>query len=150
MYIIANHGLDCRFVTPPRKFSPPSRPAPAVPTSVFLSRTLARPPRPSTAGSSSAPLLSSRMSRSTRRPSPCAATPVVLAALLKVRLRDNHDARRALGFETAFYGRNQWDTRICIYRNGEILTHNRQAVRCHPCPLAHQVRRVPSRSPQER
>lgn len=149
MCIIANHRIDCRFVTPPRKFNPPSRPAPAVPTSVFLSRTLARPPRPSTAGSSSAPLLSSRTSRSTRRPSPCAATPVVLAALLKVRLHDYDDTRSALELDAAFYGWNQQDTRIYII-NSELLTPNRQAVRCHPCPLAHQVRRVPSRSPQER
>uniref|UniRef100_A0A098D6J8 Uncharacterized protein n=1 Tax=Gibberella zeae (strain ATCC MYA-4620 / CBS 123657 / FGSC 9075 / NRRL 31084 / PH-1) TaxID=229533 RepID=A0A098D6J8_GIBZE len=64
---------------PPRS-SPRSRPAPAVPTSECPSRTPARPPRPSTAGSFSALLPSSRTSRSTRRPSPCDDTPAALAA----------------------------------------------------------------------
>lgn len=59
-----------RSVTPPLKSSRPSPPARAAPTSVFLSRTPARPPRPSTAGRSPAPSSTSRTSRATPRPSP--------------------------------------------------------------------------------
>jgi hypothetical protein len=59
-----------RSVTPPLRSSRPSPPARAAPTSVFLSRTPARPPRPSTAGRSPAPSSTSRTSRATPRPSP--------------------------------------------------------------------------------
>jgi hypothetical protein len=59
-----------RSVTPPPKSSRPSPPALAVPTSVFLSRTPARPLRPSTAGRSPVPSSTSRTSRATSRPSP--------------------------------------------------------------------------------
>lgn len=74
-----------RFATLPPRSRPPSRPRPAVPTSEFLLRTPARPPRPSTAGSCSAPSSSSRTSRRRRRSSPSAATLAPSAVLRKVR-----------------------------------------------------------------
>jgi hypothetical protein len=76
---------NSRFDTPRPRSSPPSRPAPAVPTSEFPSRTPERPLRPSTAGSCSELSSSSRTSRSTRRPSPCDDMPAALAAPPKVR-----------------------------------------------------------------
>lgn len=80
-----------RFATLPPRSRPPSRPRPAVPTSVFLSRTPARPPRPSTAGSCSAPSSSLRTSRRRRRSSPSAATLAPSAVLRKVRtILHNH------------------------------------------------------------
>lgn len=134
-----------RFDTPPTRFSPRSRPAPAVPTSEFLSRTPARPPRPSTAGSCSELSSSSRTSRSTRRPSPCDDMPVALAALPKVR--------------HANFWKGRWGWQTYLETLG-FLSHrtvmlmdfllNRQAVRCLPCSMARQVRRVPARSPEER
>lgn len=74
-----------RFATLLPRSCPPSRPRPAVPTSGFPSRTPARPPRPSTAGSCSAPSSSLRTSRRRRRLLPCAATLAPSAALRKVR-----------------------------------------------------------------
>jgi hypothetical protein len=55
------------FGTAPTPLTRPSLPARAAPTSASRSRTRARRRRPSTAGSSSAPYSSWRMSRSTRR-----------------------------------------------------------------------------------
>lgn len=68
-HILTMHS-STRSVTPPPTSSRPSPPALAVPTSVFLSRTPARPPRPSTAGRSPALSSTSRTSRATPRPSP--------------------------------------------------------------------------------
>ncbi len=59
-----------RFGTPRLRLPRRSRLAPAGRTSVCHSRTPARPPRRSTAGSSSAPRPSSRTSSRRRRPSP--------------------------------------------------------------------------------
>lgn len=83
--IILTMNFTTRSVTPPPTSSRPSPPALAVPTSVFLSRTPARPPRPSTAGRSPALSSTSRTSRATPRPSPCGDMPGALAVLLKVR-----------------------------------------------------------------
>lgn len=82
---LTSTALIDRFGTLPPRSPPPSRPAPAVPTSEFPSRTPARPPRPSTAGSCSVLSLSLRTSRRRRRPSPCADTLALLAELRKVR-----------------------------------------------------------------
>ena len=79
-------SLFSRLVTLRRKFPTRRRPAPVVPTSESHSRTPVKPPRQSTAGSSSVPLLSSKMCRRRKKPFPCVVTLAALATLPKVRL----------------------------------------------------------------
>lgn len=118
-----------RFATLPPRSRPPSRPRPVVPTSVFLSRTPARPPRPSTAGSCSAPSSSLRTSRRRRRSSPSAATLAPSAVLRKVRTTPQTRDYPIIGdvgyFENWYWGarsgKRAWGFRFTARCDGVLL-----------------------------